>query len=94
MKQIAIFLPFIIPLLMTLGGYGAIITGHVGFPTIENTYCTGWDEGYPEGYKDVKGKYAIVPVTPLCPIPEIDKDTYKDGYNRAFKQGVKDAKEK
>ncbi len=59
----------------------------------EKTYCDGWSDGYPEGWKDVKGKYAIAPVTPICPIPEVDKTTYTDGYNRGFKQGIKDAKE-
>lgn len=58
----------------------------------EKTYCQGWEDGYCEGWKDVKGKYVLCPNTPLCPLPEIDKTTYTDGYNRGFKQGSKDAK--
>ena len=57
----------------------------------ELKYCDGWKDGYCEGWKDVKGKFAICPITPICPIPEIGKDTYKDGYNRGFKTGLKDA---
>lgn len=54
-------------------------------------YCEGWEAGYCEGWKDVKGQLALCPVTPNCPIPEIDTNTYRGGYNRAFKQGRKDA---
>lgn len=54
---------------------------------LTSNYCDGWAEGYCEGYKDVKGDYAICPITPVCPIPEINKSTYRDGYNRGFKAG-------
>ena len=47
---------------------------------IENTisqseYCEGWEEGYCEGYKDIKGEFSICPITPLCPMPELFKDS-------------------
>ena len=63
---------------------------------IENTisqseYCEGWEEGYCEGYKDIKGEFSICPITPLCPMPEIFKDSWKDGYHRAFLAGRKKA---
>lgn len=58
---------------------------------IDTSYCKGWEDGYCEGWKDIKGTYAICPVTPTCPVPEIDKDRYRDGYNRGFKTGRKDA---
>lgn len=54
-------------------------------------YCEGWEEGYCEGWKDTRGKYSICPIAPICPVPEIGKDRYKDGYNRGFKKGMKDA---
>ena len=60
--------------------------------TFQSDYCDGWDDGYCEGWKDVKGQFTICPTTPICPIPEIGKDTYKDGYNRGFKKGMGDAK--
>lgn len=56
-------------------------------------YCDGWEEGYCEGWKDVKGVYAICPITPICPIPEIGKDDFRGGYNRAFKAGMKAARQ-
>ena len=57
-----------------------------------NEYCDGWEEGYCEGWRDVKGTYAICPITPICPIPEIGKDGYRGGYNRAFKAGMRAAR--
>jgi hypothetical protein len=64
--------------------------------TIENTisqseYCEGWEEGYCEGYKDIKGEFSICPIAPLCPMPEMFKDSWKDGYHRAFLAGRKKA---
>lgn len=59
--------------------------------TLASDYCDGWKDGYCEGWKDVKGQYAICPITPICPIPEIGKDRYKDGYNRGFKAGSRAA---
>jgi flagellar biosynthesis/type III secretory pathway protein FliH len=61
--------------------------------TSATDYCDGWEEGYCEGFKDVKGRLAWCPVTPLCPLPEVYQNTYKDGYNRGFKKGRKDAKD-
>ena len=59
---------------------------------LQTSYCSGWASGYCEGWKDVKGVYAICPVTPICPIANIGQDTYKDGYNRGFKAGRAAAK--
>ena len=56
-------------------------------------YCDGWEEGYCEGYKDVKGQMAICPVTPVCPVPKADCQSYNCGYNRAFKSGRKKAQQ-
>jgi hypothetical protein len=61
--------------------------------TYKSDFCKGWEEGYCEGWKDVKGQYAICPITPICPIPEIGQDTFKGGYNRGFKAGRKKALE-
>lgn len=54
-------------------------------------YCDGWEDGYCEGWKDVKGQFAICPITPICPLPEIGRDRYNDGYNRGFKAGARAA---
>ncbi|MBT4779990.1 MAG: hypothetical protein P8P19_03085 [Polaribacter sp.] len=61
---------------------------------MQSDYEEGWEDGYCEGWKDVKGQYAICPITPICPIPEIGcSEGYKCGYNRGFKAGMKAAKE-
>jgi len=57
----------------------------------DSNYCKGWEDGYCEGWKDVKGQFAICPVTPVCPIPAVGQDTYKGGYNRGFKAGMRAA---
>lgn len=54
-------------------------------------FCNGWEDGYCEGWKDVKGQFAICPITPICPIPEIGQDSYRGGYNRGFKEGMRAA---
>lgn len=54
-------------------------------------FCEGWEDGYCEGWKDVKGQYAICPVAPICPIPDIGQDSYRGGYNRGFKAGMRAA---
>ena len=35
-----------------------------------------------------------MPVTPICPIPEINRGRYNDGYNRGFKAGYRDVNNK
>jgi hypothetical protein len=55
--------------------------------TVSSDYCDGWDEGYCEGWKDVKGSLAICPVTPVCPVAQVGRSSYRDGYNRGFKSG-------
>lgn len=55
---------------------------------LQSDYCKGWEEGYCEGWKDVRGSMALCPLIPLCPLPELNKGTYRDGYNRGFKAGM------
>lgn len=55
--------------------------------TISSDFCQGWEAGYCEGWRDVKGSYAPCPVTPVCPLPQVGKDTYNGGYNRGFSAG-------
>lgn len=58
-------------------------------------YDDGWEDGFCEGWKDVKGQFSICPVTPITPIPKIScSEGYKCGYNRGFKYGMCKAKEK
>lgn len=51
-------------------------------------YEQGWEDGFCEGWKYVKGQWAVCPVTPIVPIPKIDcPEGYKCGYNRGFVYG-------
>ena len=54
-------------------------------------YKDGWEDGYCEGWKDVKGQYACCPYAPYAPYPEYGQDTYRGGYNRGFKAGTRAA---
>jgi len=56
-------------------------------------FWKGWDDGYCEGWRDVKGQNAICPISPIAPIPPIGctNDSYKCGYNLGFKAGYKAA---
>lgn len=59
--------------------------------TRNSDFCDGWEDGYCEGQKDVKGQYSVCPVTPVCPVPEVGQNTYRGGYNRGFKTGSRAA---
>ena len=59
--------------------------------SLASDYCDGWEDGYCEGWKDIKGSLALCPLTPLCPLPELGKNGYRDGYNRGFKAGSRAA---
>lgn len=55
---------------------------------VDNNYEIGWEDGYCEGWKDVKGQLSLCPLTPLTPLPKLDcYEGYKCGYNRGFKAG-------
>jgi hypothetical protein len=56
------------------------------------TYCDGFNEGYCEGWRDVKGQTALCPLTPPCPISPLDCRSYRCGYNFGFKKGRESAR--
>ena len=48
----------------------------------------GWETGFCEGWKDVKGRYSYCPYAPYAPYPNYNcGDSYRCGYNRGFKYG-------
>jgi hypothetical protein len=55
----------------------------------EKTYCDGFKKGYVAGYC-FEDPFCIKPIVPICPIPVVNFNTYKDGYQRGFKAGIKD----
>ena len=87
-------------ILITILGLGLMLTSFtpINSVSVENVivgsqFNEGWDDGYCEGWRDVKGQNAICPISPIAPIPPIGctKDSYKCGYNLGFKAGYKAA---
>jgi hypothetical protein len=56
------------------------------FLNAQEGFCSGWEKGYHEGYCYNKN-YGCYPTIPVCPIPNIGRDSYIDGYNRGFIAG-------
>jgi len=49
----------------------------------------GFEKGFDEGYRFVRGEFAISPIPPIPPIPRIDQeDRFFGGYNVGFVTGV------
>lgn len=56
---------------------------------VSSDYCDGFSDGYKEGYCYEQVSCPSPPVPPCPYMRHNEKDTYKDGYNRGFTQGVK-----
>tara|TARA_R110002049_G_scaffold108120_4_gene256167 strand:- start:1281 stop:1550 length:270 start_codon:yes stop_codon:yes gene_type:complete len=55
----------------------------------DSDYSDGWEDGFCEGFKNIKGQYSICPITPIAPIAKMDcAEGYICGYNRGFKYGM------
>lgn len=63
------------------------------FSTSTTDFCGGWEVGYTEGFCYDQFSTCIAPLTPLCPLANLDRDTYADGYNRGFVKGLEDYRE-
>jgi len=50
-------------------------------------YYSGFDDGFSEGWRDVKGSMSLSPIPPMAPAPDPGRVTYRDGYNKGFKIG-------
>jgi len=51
----------------------------------EKTFCDGWEDGYISGKTAIK-EYPGLP--PLCPLPQINADTYEIGYQRGYERAT------
>lgn len=89
MKQLQLLLLSITMLLMAT----ALYSKPKKLFNIETEYEKGWIEGHCEGWKDVRGQLVACPVAPVAPVAEVNRNTYKGGYNRGFKKGYSDASE-
>lgn len=68
-----------------------IILIYLLFTLNTTPFCEGWDDGYVEGYCYAETfDDCITPIPPICPIPDVGEDTYNDGYNRGFLEGIND----
>lgn len=58
---------------------------------LEKSYCDGFKSGYQDGWCNEIAN-CVRPVAPVCPVNLPNFDTHKDGYQRGFKQALKDRK--
>ncbi|CAA7386949.1 hypothetical protein [Chryseobacterium fistulae] len=56
----------------------------------QSNFNKGFNMGYGEGYCHDKGVGCIKPLSPMAPMPTIGEsiNSYQDGYNRGFQQGL------
>jgi hypothetical protein len=59
--------------------------------TGESDFCDGFKKGYKNGYC-FEQELCLAPLTPLCPLPKLNQDSYQNGYDVGFVKG-KEAKE-
>ena len=57
-----------------------------------SSFSEGFEDGFCEGFKFVKGQYTVCPVAPVAPVPQVGQNTYKGGYNLGFTKGKIHAK--
>lgn len=65
----------------------ALIETELASNNMGEEYTKGWNIGWCQGWKDVKGQNAYCPYAPYPPYLKYGKDTYRGGYNAAFKYG-------
>lgn len=52
-----------------------------------NSFCSGYYAGYKAGYC-YRETYCVSPIPPLCPLPNLGENSYSDGYDRGFLDGL------
>ena len=52
-----------------------------------DAFCQGYKNGYFAGYC-YKQQFCMKPMAPMCPFPGFGEDTYSEGYNRGFLDGM------
>ena len=52
-------------------------------------FCTGFQDGYSAGYC-YEEDFCIPPTPPICPVPDVGKDTYEYGFEIGFVEGLND----
>jgi hypothetical protein len=64
----------------------ALLSAH--FALAGESFSRGFELGFDQGFKHVRGEFSLPPVSPLPPIPPIGQDTFFGGYNAGFLQGI------
>lgn len=64
-----------------------LLIGVMSFTPATTDFCTGWKHGYVQGFCYDVNYGCVAPPVPVCPVPRVGQDAYKDGYNRGFLQG-------
>lgn len=54
---------------------------------VASGFCEGWENGYKSGYCYEKVN-CLEPLVPLCPLPRLNEDSFKGGYERGFLAGL------
>ena len=58
--------------------------------TIPSSFCDGFEEGYSWKYNDLRNTSGFNPLIPLCPLPELNRQTYAHGYEKGVEQAKED----
>ena len=50
----------------------------------------GFDAGYNEGYKAIRGDMVLTPLTPLAPLTPLNSTDFREGIKQGYEDGQKD----
>jgi hypothetical protein len=64
-----------------------ILMGMAGLCRADD-YGRAYQEGYREGARQAQGAYSIAPIAPIAPIPDVYRNTARDGYNKGVIEGT------
>lgn len=66
------------------------------FSFAQSNFSNGFSDGYKKGYCQNQGIGCLSPLPPIAPIPKIGENmnSYQDGYNRGFEEGLNAQKKK
>ncbi|MEM6725324.1 MAG: hypothetical protein AAF598_14890 [Bacteroidota bacterium] len=59
----------------------------------DGTFCEGWEKGYAIGlqlWAEEEDKRVPLKITPICPIPKVNRDRYSDGFERGKQKAFED----